>query len=245
MKKAVGYIRVSTEGQARDGVSLEAQADKIRRYCDYSGFDLVGIIEDAGISGGKNRGRAGFVELLDRVEAGGIDALVVYDQDRLSRGMLTQLVFELFLNENGVALHTVEGKVDTTTPAGWLAFAMKSFVGEMERRNTGARTRAAMEFKRGRGEVTGPVPYGFRREGSILEAVETEQAVIRSAARSYARGRTLAEICRELSRRGITTRTGREFSPQQVKRIIPDYRQKWNKESQVNREIKSFLLAIA
>lgn len=243
--RAIGYIRVSTEGQATEGVSLEAQAERIERYCDYAGFELVGVVEDAGISGGKNRGRAGFVELLERVEAGEVGALVVYRLDRLSRDMLTLLSFERLLNENGVALHTVEGQVTTGTPDGYMGFAMNALMGEMERRNAGARTKAALQYKRSRGEVVGGVPYGFRRSGAILEPVEEEQAIIRRAGRLYSRGKTLADICRALDKQGATTRTGKPFTPQQVKRILPNYKQRWSKTSQVNQEIKSFLLAIA
>ena len=58
--KAIGYVRVSTEEQAREGVSLENQKDRIRNYCQYKGFSLAQIIEDAGISGGKNKARARF-----------------------------------------------------------------------------------------------------------------------------------------------------------------------------------------
>ena len=56
--KAIGYVRVSTEEQAKEGISLENQKDQIRSYCQYKGFELLQIIEDAGISGGKNKDRA-------------------------------------------------------------------------------------------------------------------------------------------------------------------------------------------
>ena len=64
--KAIGYIRVSTDTQAREGVSLENQAERIRTYCLYKGFELIEIIEDAWISSGINKGRGGFIKLLDR-----------------------------------------------------------------------------------------------------------------------------------------------------------------------------------
>ena len=46
--KAIGYVRVSTEEQAREGISLEAQRAKITTYCELNDLELVGIIEDAG-----------------------------------------------------------------------------------------------------------------------------------------------------------------------------------------------------
>jgi len=50
MKRAWGYIRVSTEGQALDGVSLDAQRAKISAWADLNGYELADIFEDAGIS---------------------------------------------------------------------------------------------------------------------------------------------------------------------------------------------------
>ena len=72
------------------------------------GFILIDMIEDAGISGGKNKSRPGFMVLLDKVESNGIDAMVLYSLERLSRDMLTLLALERFLDERDIELHTVE-----------------------------------------------------------------------------------------------------------------------------------------
>ena len=48
---AVGYFRVSTAGQANEGVSLEAQQAKIAAWCDANGYELAGVYTDAGLSG--------------------------------------------------------------------------------------------------------------------------------------------------------------------------------------------------
>jgi len=53
MKKAVAYIRVSTQEQAQGGVSLAAQEERIKAYCLMAGLELVAIIRDEGISAGK------------------------------------------------------------------------------------------------------------------------------------------------------------------------------------------------
>jgi hypothetical protein len=47
MTKAISYIRVSTEDQAKEGITLENQEAKIRSYCDLKDFDLIEIIDDA------------------------------------------------------------------------------------------------------------------------------------------------------------------------------------------------------
>ena len=51
MNKAIGYIRVSTQDQAQEGVSLESQRAKIAAWCAVNDYELVAVFKDAGISG--------------------------------------------------------------------------------------------------------------------------------------------------------------------------------------------------
>ena len=65
--KAVGYIRVSTEDQAREGVSLDNQRAKIQAYCNLKDLDLIEIIEDAGVSA-KNLNRLGIKRAIEMAQ---------------------------------------------------------------------------------------------------------------------------------------------------------------------------------
>jgi len=244
--KAIGYIRVSTEEQAREGISLDNQRAKIEAYCEYKGFTLVGIIEDAGISGGKNKARPGFIEVLNKVESGEAEALVLYSLERLSRDMLTLLALERLLDEHDIELHTVEGEVNTSTPDGFVNFAMKAFLGEMERRQVKYRTKKAMEFKKAQGSVVGSVPYGYRRLQNCLEPEEGEQKVIALAKSLYGASCNLSEICRRLTEQGCMTRNGKPFTVEQVKRILPDYEQTFSHtNTRLSQNIRGFIEAIA
>jgi DNA invertase Pin-like site-specific DNA recombinase len=49
--KALGYARVSTDGQATDGVSLDAQQARTKAWCEANGYVLLGVQVDAGLSG--------------------------------------------------------------------------------------------------------------------------------------------------------------------------------------------------
>ena len=244
--KALGYIRVSTEKQASEGISLENQKDQIEKYCRYKGFELAGIIEDAGISGGVNKARPGFISLLDRIEAGEAQAVVLYSLERLSRDMLTLLALERLLDEYSIDLHTVEGQIDTSSPDGFMSFAMKSFMGEMERRQVKYRTRKAMQYKKQAGKVVGSIPYGYKREGDRLEPEAGEAGTVGIVQGLYAKGKGLTEIARELKEQGITTRTGNDFTPGQVKRILPEYQNINAKtHTRLSQEIRNFVTAIA
>ena len=232
--------------QAEEGISLENQKERIRTYCRYKGMELVEILEDAGVSGGKNAAREGFIALLDAIERREIKALVIYSLERLSRDMLTLLAFERLLDEYDIELHTIEGEVNTATPDGFMNFAMKAFLGEMERRQVKYRTRSAMQHMKAKGAVVGSVPYGYRRIGDQLEEEPGEQAIIAEVNRLYHSGKTLSAICRALEEQGKRTRNGNPFSVMQVKRIIGGYEDTYKrKASEMGSTIKGFIQKVA
>ena len=83
MKTAIGYIRVSTEQQANEGVSLDAQRAKIEAWCTHNGYELVQVYVDAGISGKSMDKRPGLQDALKSLKKG--MALVSYSLSRLAR----------------------------------------------------------------------------------------------------------------------------------------------------------------
>ncbi len=242
----ISYRRVSTDDQAKNGVSLENQAERIRQYCDYRGIILVAEIEDSGISGGVNKARGGFIELLNRVEDGDIDVIILYSLERLSRDMLTLLALERLLDEHDVQLHTCEGQIDNSTPDGFMNFAMKAFLGEMERRQVKYRTKNAMQHKKSHGQIVGAVPYGYERKGKDLLPVLSEQAVIKTVNTMYQTGTKLVAIVDHLNTKGNFTREGKPWTPTQVRRLIDSYSNAFKKaKTKLSTATRQFIEAIA
>jgi len=243
--KAIGYVRVSTDKQVREGVSVENQVERIKEFCDRDNLELVDIIRDEGISGGKNRTRKGFVNLLEKIETDEIDAVVLYSLERLSRDMLTILSLERYLDEFDVTLYTVEGKIDTSTIDGWMSFSMKAFMGEMERRQVRSRTKKAMEHMKKNGRVVGDIPFGFEREGDLLVEIPGEQSMITQINEMYSHGMNLSSIVRTLNRDGITTRSGNEWDTTQVRRLIDGYKPtRKRRKTNHGETIKEFILSM-
>ncbi len=100
-KKAVGYIRVSTEQQADEGYSLEHQAEKITQYAELNDLELVDIKQDAGISGKSMNGRPGIEAALDMITGGKVHHLIVYKLDRLARSTFETLEISRKLEKKG------------------------------------------------------------------------------------------------------------------------------------------------
>ena len=80
---AVCYARVSTEEQARGGVSLEVQEERLRSYCSAAGLEVVQFVREPGVSGSKSLGnRPGGQVLLELVKAHKVNAVVALKLDR-------------------------------------------------------------------------------------------------------------------------------------------------------------------
>ena len=117
-KTAIGYVRVSTQEQATEGVSLDAQRDKLRAYCKLNGLKLIDILADEGISG-STLDRPGLQAALRMVRKGRASTLIVVKLDRLSRSLrdVCSLVEDYFTDERNHLL-SVCGMVNTHSAAG-------------------------------------------------------------------------------------------------------------------------------
>lgn len=191
--KAVGYIRVSTDEQAREGVSLDNQEAKIKQYASLNDLDLVDIIRDEGLSG-KSLDREGMTRLLGIVESQEVEAVIVYKLDRLSRKTLDNLnLIELF-ERKGIAFHSISEKVDTKTATGKFFLTIISAIAQMERDLISERTVDALSHKKKNKEWLGRVPFGFKIMDSRLVEDPEEMKIIQKAKRLRSRGKSMRDI---------------------------------------------------
>ncbi len=218
--KAIGYIRVSTDAQAQDGVSLDAQEAKARAWAELNGADSVTVFCDAGISGKRADNRPGLQAALNAVQSG--DALIVYSLSRLARSTKDTITIAEALDKRGADLVSLSEKIDTTTAAGKMVFRMLAVLSEFERDQVSERTRLALGHKRACGEKTGgDVPYGYTLEGDRLVAHLGEQKAIAVIRRLHRAGHSLRQIAAQLEASGYQTKTGRiHWHPQSVKQIL-------------------------
>lgn len=216
---AVGYVRVSTQGQAQDGVSLDAQAERIRAWCAANGYTLVALHADEGISGGRAHNRPGLRAAVADACAHKA-ALVAYSLSRVARSTQDALQIAANLDKAGADLVSLTEQINTTSAAGKMVFRMLAVLAEFERDVIAERTRSAMAYKRSRGErISRDAAYGYRLEGGRVEPDAAEQQTVRLVVQLHAAGASLRAIARHLDAAGIRPRTGRTWHPQTLARI--------------------------
>jgi site-specific DNA recombinase len=219
---AVGYVRVSTDDQAKEGVSLDNQKSKINAYCELKDLQLREVIEDAGISA-KNLRREGVQKVLRLARRKEIDAVVVYKLDRIFRSTIDALETTKAFEKWGVSFHSIEETLNTRSAMGKFFFTLTAALAEMEIRLIGERTKAALAYKRSNNEKTGgDIPYGYDLTAQgLLTKNDDEQRVIRIIRKLHGQGFSLRRICSELEREGHKTKRGNAvWHPETIAHII-------------------------
>lgn len=220
-QSAIGYIRVSTDGQATDGVSLDAQRARIEAWCVANEMKLIDVFVDAGFSGGRSDNRPGLQSALDSVcKSHGV--LIVFSLSRLARSTKDTIVIGERLGKASADLVSLSERIDTTSAAGKMMFRMLAVLAEFERDQISERTRTAMRFKAAQGQRVGTVPFGFDLDGDGISLIANfaEQQAIQIISEMRASGESLRKIAAELTRRGISTKVGNAWTHSTVQRIV-------------------------
>ncbi len=213
------YARVSTTGQADDGHSLAAQLEDMRAYAKLYRLEVVTEITDAGQSG-KTLDRPGVHELQRLIAEGQISGIVIWKLDRLTRNVrdLGNLL-EAF-KEQGIALSSVQEKLDTSTAAGTLMVNILMSVAQWQREDAGERTKRGIAQAQRAGKRVGQPPYGWTVQDGILVKDAQQQQVIRRIRALNRKGYSLREVARTLNNESITTRNRKQWSATQVSRAL-------------------------
>jgi site-specific DNA recombinase len=155
--QAVGYARVSTEEQVREGVSLEAQRARIESWAQANDTILIGSYEDAGVSGSKSENREGLQQAIG-LACDRRAIIVVCSLSRFSRSTKDTLALTERLEKAGADLVSLSERIDTTSAAGKMVFRMLAVLNEFERDQISERTAAALHHKREQRQAYSPTP---------------------------------------------------------------------------------------
>lgn len=200
MKRTAIYLRVSSDRQAKEGDSIPAQRDALRKYIDdHADMTFAGEYMDDGISGTK-ADRDELQRLLDDVEAGRIDLILFVKLDRWFRSVRHYTATQEILDRHSVGWTAIwEPIYDTTTPAGRLIVNQMMSIAQFEAENTGARIRQVQAYKVAQGEViSGSTPAGYSIVNKHLVPNEDAENVL-EAFHTYDRTGSLHATMRHCS----------------------------------------------
>lgn len=201
----VGYARVSTENQL-ENYSIEEQTDRLKAYCAAKGWSLRKLYVDGGFSGG-NTNRPALQQMLTAIRQGGVDAVVVYKLDRLSRSQKDTLtLIEDELIAHGTDFVSINENFDTSTPFGRAMIGILSVFAQLEKDQITERFTMGRIGRSKAGYYHGGShpPTGYDYKDGLLIVNEYEAMQIREIFSRFISGKSINSISRYLSGRYTT-----------------------------------------
>jgi len=223
------YVRVSTEEQAVEGVSIDAQLAILRSHGQSRGWEVVDEYVDAGYGGGTDE-RPALQRLINDARQGRFDIIAVGKLDRFFRNLRLLLNHLYDLEQLGIKFVATQEMLDTSTPNGRFTVQIMGVIAEFERGRIGERVRDSRQYMIARGDWPGGhTPYGYRwlNDDKRWEVVTAEADTVRFIFDRYSnRDSGIDAIARALNEEGIHTRSGARWRYSNVRGILthPGYK---------------------
>ena len=222
IKNAVGYVRVSTEGQVGDDrFGIDSQKAQILQYASDNGYRVVKWYEEDGVSGVKED-RPALNELLygDDMTNPPYEAVIIAKTDRLSRDTKLYFYYLYVLEKKNIKLLSVNEHFDSDDALSNIYRSLMLFVAEQERKNITLRTSKGRECKAKVGGYSGGrAPYGYRVLNGQLVINPDEEPIVRMVFDGLDAGKTLWAIADSINDAGFSTRNGGKFRESNVRSI--------------------------
>jgi len=199
-KKVALYIRVSSDEQRKEGLSIEAQIRRLQQYCNFKKWVIFKIYKDEGVSGKSIKGRKDFLNMLENSKRGKFSAILVTKIDRAFRNVKEALITLDELKERKIDFVSISEDIDTTTAMGKAMFTIISVFAELERSLTRDRNKDIMKDKFERGMMPGKAPFGYcwNKKKKIMEVDKRKSEIVKKAFELTSEGIGYRKICDEL-----------------------------------------------
>jgi DNA invertase Pin-like site-specific DNA recombinase len=176
-KKVAIYIRVSTDAQTTENQRLE-----LLRVAQVSGWEVVGVYEDAGISGSRGRAdRPGFDQLLKDAARRNFRMIAAWSLDRLGRSMQHLVSFLGEVQALGVDLYLHQQALDTSTPMGKCIFHVAGAFAEFEREMIRERVKAGLSRAKAKGKRLGRKRVPSDTEAAVRRLLSSGKGILKVA----------------------------------------------------------------
>ena len=221
MKQAIGYCRVSTDGQVgEDKFGLESQKEQIKLYGISNGYEIVAWSIDEGISGA-TLDRPALNELLyGDIGNPPIEAVIVAKNDRMSRSMEQYFYVKYSLKKKNIVLKSVSEDFGQMGVFSSVMESLAMFIAEQERINIAKRTSGGRKLKAMAGGYSGGrAPYGYSIVHGQYQVLPEEAEMIRKIFELLDAGTNLTDTAEWLNENGYRTRNGKKFYASHIKAI--------------------------
>jgi site-specific DNA recombinase len=219
MVRAAVYTRVSTEDQAREGYSLEAQKERLLAYCEAQGWEMAEFYEENGHSG-RNTRRPAYQRMMD--EKVKWDVILVMKMDRIHRNSKNFMIMMENLEKWGKKFTSMNESLDTSTAVGRFVVDIIQRIAQLESEQIGERTYMGMAHKaeNSPGLLGFNPPFGYRIQENDLSVVPEEAATVRQIFARYSAGERMDEIARSLNRADVLTRRGSTWTKWSISHLL-------------------------
>lgn len=239
MKNALIYCRVSTEEQAKEGYSLDAQKKFCSRFAEHNGYTITGIYRDEGKSGTIIE-RPALQEMLSRCqEDKSIEAVLVQETDRLARGTSIHLAIKAILKKAGIKLISAAQPMLDDSPEGNMIDTIIASVNQFQSDLNSRKTKKGMQEKFESGWWPGLAKLGYLNQEINGEKITVNDPrrwhLIKETLEMYLTGNYSAvEIADTLYEKGLVARQGKKICNGIMINILKDpfYAgiMRWNKQ---------------
>ena len=213
------YARISSDREG-DNLAVSRQLADCEQLAGRRGWTMVERYVDSDISAYSGKRRPNYLRMLEDIEAGAVEAVVVYHADRLHRHPRELEDFIELCQRTETKLATVSGDVDLSSHEGQLMARIQGAVARKESDDKSRRIRRKHEELATAGKVSGggSRPYGYEADKRTVRPAEAE--TIRECVRRTLAGDSLRSICVDLNERAVTSPAGKRWTTQTLRRML-------------------------
>lgn len=226
MEKVFGYVRVSTDTQAKSGYGAEAQEQAIIDYCNRNGLELVKVFRDLGVTG-TTVDREGLTELI--ASFNGINRVVVLNTSRLWRNDTAKVLIKRELERVKADVISIEQpnySIYTKDPNDFLINGMMELLDAYERMSINLKLARGRKSKAKSGvKACGECPIGYKWQHDGVEkpivVVDSETApIVKEIFSQYMVLGSIGKVRKYLADKGYKTKRGNDFNDMSIRNIL-------------------------
>ena len=214
-KKAGIYIRVSTEGQAREGFSLGEQEERLREFCKFKRYEIFKVYKDAGISA-KSDKRPAYQEMLEDIRNKNINVIVAFKLDRLTRSVYDIEKLMKIVNDLDCDIDCLADESNTTTSNGRMVMRIMTSVSQNEIEKCSERTKVGLAGAIKQGHLPSRTTLGYKRENKKLVPNQLTKDIVVRVFDLYLEGKSHQKIANIYNKENVLGKTWRDSTIQKI-----------------------------